>query len=95
MRIWHYFEIVCYVVIGLGLFVSCNEEEEVGKGDETSQEGKDPLVPTPEGERFMKAQQIIKNLCEVDSVNGSATYDFKIGEVLVSISLLLNGNAQF
>lgn len=82
MRIWHYFEIVCYVVIGLGLFVSCNEEEEVGKGDETSQEGKDPLVPTPEGERFMKAQQIIKNLCEVDSVNGSATYDFKIGEVL-------------
>ena len=82
MRIWHYFEIVCYVIIGLGLFVSCNEEEEVGKGDETSQEGKDPLVPTPEGERFMKAQQIIKNLCEVDSVNGSATYDFKIGEVL-------------
>lgn len=82
MRIWHYFEIVCYVVIGLGLFVSCNEEEEVGKRDETSQEGKDPLVPTPEGERFMKAQQIIKNLCEVDSVNGSATYDFKIGEVL-------------
>ena len=43
MRIWHYFEIVCYVVIGLGLFVSCNEEEE------TSQEGKTHWYPPPRG----------------------------------------------
>lgn len=62
---------------------SCSDDEENGTEGETSENnGKDPLVPTPEGLRASAAQQIIKNLCDVDSVNGQVTYDFKLGEVL-------------
>lgn len=77
-RVLHYLKVFFYVA-GVIWFVSCNEKElpETGNGEEELS-----LEPTPEDLRSLRAWQIINNLCEVDSVNGSATYDFKIGKVL-------------
>ena len=72
--------LLCLLMAGMMAMTasSCSDDEE----NEMQNNGKDPLVPTPEGLRASAAQQIIKNLCDVDSVNGQATYDFKLGEVL-------------
>ena len=68
--------IFCYMVLSCGL-LSCHEDTDNVEKDEDFEYGS-----TAEDLQYRDMCQIIDNLCDVDSVNGEAVYDFKIGEVL-------------
>lgn len=73
--------VFCCVAMSYGL-MSCNDDELL---EDTGNGGTDEEVsyePTVEDLQFKAMQQIINNLCDVDTVNGQAVYDFKIGQVL-------------
>lgn len=73
--------VFCCVAMSYGL-MSCNDDE---LPEDTGNGGTDEEVsyePTVEDLQFKAMQQIINNLCDVDTVNGQAVYDFKIGQVL-------------